>query len=74
MSDVKVKTDVDGYFKDLSVLLDAVGKHLDVLNEMELTGIQKFALAGFNLALAKQMITINKSLIKWGFIEEVKND
>ena len=72
MKDVKVKTDADGYFKDLSVLLSAVGKHLDVLNKMELDGIQRFALAGVNLALSKQMITINKSLIEWGFIEETK--
>ncbi len=70
MKGIKVKTDADGYFMDLSSLLVAVGKHLEVLNEIELNGVQKFALAGFNLALAKQMITINKSLIKWGFIEE----
>ena len=50
MKDVKIKTDVNGYFQDLSVLLNAVGKHLDVLSEMELDGLQKFALAGFNLA------------------------
>lgn len=66
---VKVKTDVAGYMNDLILILTALGKHLEVIDNMELSALDRFTISGLALAVGGQQQKIMKKMEEWGIFE-----
>ena len=64
-SKIKVQADVDGYFSNMCTLLAALGKHLEVLDDMEFTGVQKFTVAGLALGVSTKLNEVINKLKEW---------
>lgn len=71
-SKVKVKKDSVGYMNDLSLILGALGKHMEIINDIELSDMDKFTLAGLTLAIANQLGKLNDKFVEWGIMKPLK--
>lgn len=67
--EVKVKNDAEGYMHDLSLILIALGKHLSVIDEIELAEMDKFTIAGLVMATGTQLCGLNDKLEDWGILK-----
>lgn len=69
---VKVKKDSVGYMNDLSLILGALGKHMEVINNIELNDMDKFTLAGLTLAIGTQLQILSDKFVEWGLMKSIK--
>ena len=65
---VNVKSDAQGYMHDISLLLGALGKHLERINDIELSGVDRFTLAGLAMAVGTQQQILFDKLQDWGLL------
>ncbi len=59
----------DAYMRDLSIILVALGKQLDCIDDVEFEGMDKFTLMGLRMSIYTQMDRVNDKLQEWGMIK-----
>lgn len=68
--EIKVETDAEKYMNNISLLLAGLGKHLEIIDEIDLKPLDKFTLTGLVMSISTQMSILLEKFKEWGMIEK----